>query len=111
MCRKWSGGLFAAVHCARDATLTKDEGLTWYRSSDWGERGFCARCGTNLFWRMADDHDVLAVSLEALDDADDFPLERHIFVDHTAARYAFADDRPRLTEAEFMAEWQAKQGG
>jgi hypothetical protein len=111
MCRKWSGGLLSAVHCARAATFAKDEGLVWYRSSDWGERGFCGRCGTNLFWRLADDHDVLAVSLEALDDADDFPLERHIFVDHTAARYAFADDRPRVTEAEFMAEWKAKQGG
>jgi hypothetical protein len=108
MCRHWCGGPMGAVHCARAATMTKDEGLTWYRSSEWGERGFCGRCGTNLFWRLAESHDVLAVSVEALDNADDFPLKRHIFFDQKPARYDFADDRPRVTEAEFMAEWQAR---
>lgn len=110
MCRKWCGGPFEAADCAGAPEFAKDEGLTWYRSSDWGERGFCGRCGTNLFWRLADKPDVVAVSVEALDAADGLTLGRHIFIDSKPDRYDFADDRPRLTEAEFMAEWRAKSG-
>ena len=104
MCRRWCGGPFEAAHC-RDAQFAKDDGLAWYRSSDWGERGFCSRCGTSLFWRLADKtRGMMAVSVEALDENSDLSLLHHIFVDHKPARYEFADDRPRLTEAEILAE-------
>jgi len=111
MCRRWCGGPFEAAHCASAPAFANDDGLVWYRSSDWGERGFCGRCGTSLFWRLADKPDVAAVSVEALDEASDLTLSRHIYIDRKPARYDFADDRPRVTEAEFLAEWQAKSGG
>ncbi len=105
MCRRWSAGPFLAVHCPAQANFTNDAGLTWYRSSKWGERGFCGRCGSSLFWRLANDPAaMLAVSAEAFDDADDLRLDRHIYADAKPARYTFADDRPRLTEAQFLAE-------
>ncbi len=105
MCRRWAAGPFFAVHCPAQANFTEDSGLTWYRSSKWGERGFCGRCGTSLFWRLANDPAaMLAVSAEAFDDADDLRLDRHIYADAKPARYAFADDRPRLTEAQCLAE-------
>jgi hypothetical protein len=105
MCRRWSAGPFMAVHCPGPANFTKDSGLTWYRGSKWGERGFCGRCGSSLFWRLANDPTaMLGVSAEAFDDADDLSLDRHIYTDAKPARYAFADDRPRLTEAQFLAE-------
>ena len=105
MCRRWAAGPFFAVHCPAQANFTKESGLTWYRSSKWGERGFCGRCGTSLFWRLAGDPTaMLAVSAEAFDDADDLSLDRHIYIDAKPARYAFADDRPRLTEAQCLAE-------
>lgn len=104
MCRKWSGGPFEAAH-GSDLTFENDDGLSWYRSSEWGERGFCSRCGTVLFWRFADQsQDFVGVSVEALDENDDMTLQRHIYIDSKPARYDFADDRPRLTEAEFLAE-------
>ena len=105
MCRRWSAGPFFAVHCPGQADFSSDAGLTWYRGSKWAERGFCGRCGTSLFWRLADDPTaMLVVSAEAFDDADDLRLDRHIYTDAQPARYAFADDRPRLTEAKFLAE-------
>ena len=103
MCRRWSAGPFMAVHC--QANFTNDAGLTWYRGSKWGERGFCGRCGSSLFWRLANDPTaMLGVSAEAFDDADDLRLDRHLYADAKPARYAFADDRPRLTEAQCLAE-------
>lgn len=104
MCRKWAGGPFEGAHCS-DLKLETNDGLSWYRSSKWAERGFCGRCGTNLFWRFADkSQDGMAFSVEALDDNDDLTLSRHIYIDSKPARYDFADNRPRLTEAEFLAE-------
>lgn len=105
LCRKWGGGPFMAVSCQGPARFTHEEGLSWYRSSEWGERGFCGRCGTSLFWRLAKDPDAfLSVAIDALDNADDLHLEHHIFYDAKPSRYEFADQRPRLTEAEFLAQ-------
>ncbi len=51
-CRKTSGHHVAATRVANEnLTLLSDETLQWYRSSDTAERGFCLRCGGNLFWR------------------------------------------------------------
>ena len=50
-CRKTSGHYVAATQCeASDMTL-ESETLIWFKSSDTAERGFCGRCGSNLFWR------------------------------------------------------------
>ncbi len=105
MCRKWSAGPFMSVHCPGPANFTNTQGLAWYRGSKWGERGFCSVCGTSLFWRLAENPDeILVVSSEAFDDPDDLTLERHIYSDAKPARYNFADDTPRVTEAEFLEE-------
>ena len=53
-CRRSSGHFVAATGCApSDLTFQNDETLSWYPSSEHAERGFCNRCGGNLFWRPA----------------------------------------------------------
>ncbi len=105
MCRKWSAGPFMALSCQGGAKFTKQEGLAWYRSSKWAERGFCAQCGTSLFYRLAENPDAMfVVAVESLDDAGELPLAQHIYVDSKPDRYDFADKQPRLTEAEFLAQ-------
>ena len=104
-CRQWSAGPMMAVHCPADASLEGEADLTWYRSSRWAERGFCKRCGSSLFYRLANHPEaMLIVSVEAFDAADDMTLERHIYIDSKPGRYDFADDRARLTEAELLGE-------
>ena len=102
MCRRWSAGPFMSSHAEGAPRFTAGGDLvTWYRGSPWAERGFCSRCGSTMFWRLAEQPDTLtAVSVEALDEASEFTLHRHIYVDAQPARYAFGDDRPRVTEAE-----------
>lgn len=112
MCRRWGAGPFMGVHCAGAPSFAKDEGLAWYRGSKWAERGFCQRCGTSLFWRLAEDPGAMTVvSSEALDDAGDLALGRHIYIDAKPPYYDFADDRPRVTEAKLMAELGITPGG
>ncbi len=105
MCRKWCSGPFMGVHCDGPAIFSDDSAITWFRSSEWAERGFCGQCGTNLFWRLADPATpIYVVSVEALEDRDDIELERHIYIEEKPARYEFKDDKPRITEAELMVE-------
>ncbi len=51
-CRAWSGHCWSATSVPLDRfRLTEDRGLRWYRASDIAGRGFCAHCGSSLFWR------------------------------------------------------------
>lgn len=104
-CRRWSGGPLMSVHCPGKAVLEDPSSLTWFRSSPWAERGFCRCCGSSLFWRLADDPDsMVVVTVDSLDEAGDIALKRHIYVDFMPDRYEFADDKPRITEAQLMEE-------
>lgn len=50
-CRKWSGHFWAATSVPLDRFhLEGEESLRWYPSSDHARRGFCAICGSSLFW-------------------------------------------------------------
>lgn len=106
-CRKWSGGVYMAVPC--EALSFENEGaLGLFQSSEYGERGFCAACGSSLFWRMQD-RSVTVVSLQAFDDQSGFVLAEEIFVDDKPATYAFANDTRKLTGEEFFARAMAQQ--
>ena len=51
-CRRTSGHFVAASACLlADLVMQRDDTLRWYESSPRAERGFCSRCGGNLFWR------------------------------------------------------------
>ena len=50
-CRKSSGHFVAATACPTEALQIDGDKLHWYASSSEAERGFCGRCGSNLFWR------------------------------------------------------------
>lgn len=79
-CRKTSGHHVAATRAPAAALrLLRDETLTWHRSSPEAERGFCRRCGGNLFWRRVEGEHV-SIMAGALDDAGGLSMTRHIFV-------------------------------
>src|SRR5687767_14022975 len=50
MCRKWSGIAYLGVQCGSNVEFEGEENVVRYRSSEWAERGFCGRCGRNLFF-------------------------------------------------------------
>ena len=78
-CRKMTGHYLAATAVAHDRLrLTRDDGLTWYRSSDTARRGFCSTCGSTLFWQ-ADERPYIAIAAGSLDAPTGIRLEGHIF--------------------------------
>lgn len=102
MCRRWGSGPFMELDCGTDVAIEGEEHVTRYDSSPWAERAFCARCGTNLFYRLkeANQH-MVAVGL--FDDADDLAFKTEVFIDEKPGFYSFAGDTQKMTGAELFA--------
>lgn len=96
-CRRTSGNFVAATRAlTADLTLTAAATLTWYRSSDDAERGFCGRCGSNLFWRRADGgRTYTSIMAGTLDAPTGLKLQRHIFVADKSDFYDITDGLPQ----------------
>lgn len=74
-------------------TVSGSEHLAWYRSSEKVRRGFCARCGSWLFWEPLQ-HDWTSAALGAIDGPTGLALERHIFVADKGDYYEIGDGLP-----------------
>ena len=78
-CRKTSGHFWAATAVDRKGLrMTSGDGLRWYRSSERAQRGFCATCGSSLFWQE-DGAESISVAAGAVDGATGLHIEKHIF--------------------------------
>ncbi len=92
-CRKQSGHHWASAY-VHETEIEISGPVSWYEASDTAKRGFCARCGTFLFWK-AYDEDTISFSLGVLEDPTGLRLERHIFVADKGDYYEIADELPQ----------------
>lgn len=75
MCRRATGGLFAALAGAPKDKLEWTKGkLKFFASSNLAERGFCADCGTPLTFGFHDPEARIYVTIGSLDDPERAPL-------------------------------------
>jgi len=109
MCRKWSGGIFMAVHAEGEIDVTGEENIGTYRSSEWAERAFCKACGTNLYYRLLP-HPAMPsgetiLSAGSLDTQENLVFDHEVYVDHNPDWYKLEgeENRHRMTEAEIVA--------
>jgi len=68
MCRRATGGAFAALKTFRQADVAWDGEPSWYASSSIAERPFCARCGTPLGFRYMADTENMDLTIGSFDD-------------------------------------------
>lgn len=68
-CRRWSGHYWAATATAPESLVLASgtDSVGWYSPADGVEYGFCTRCGSSLFWRLASRPDLISVSAGVLD--------------------------------------------
>lgn len=91
-CRKTSGHHTAMTSVPRaNLILESDETLVWFKSSDLARRGFCGRCGGNLFWEPAGE-DRVSIAAGTLDGATGLTIESHIYTEDAGDYY----DLPEL---------------
>lgn len=95
MWRRQSGHYWASTNVPRDRlTVTGMENVTWFQSSGTVRRGFCATCGSVLFWDPPD-RDWTSIALGAFDSPAGTHLEMHIHVASKGDYYEIADGLPR----------------
>ena len=103
MCNKWSSSAFIAVQLAEAFSISGEDNIASYRSSEWAERYFCKKCGTLLYYKL--------ISPESFHfNAALFPLQPQIknlsleiFTDNKPAYYRFLDENSRkMTEQDVI---------
>ena len=108
MCQRWGGGPLLSLHCGSEVSIAGLANVTVFQSSDWAERGFCAKCGTHLYYRLRAANEYI-VPAGLFQDGTQFRFEEQIFVDKKPSYYEFANATARLTEAEVFAKYAPPQ--
>jgi hypothetical protein len=94
-CRKWTGHFLAGVDVPRSSvTIQGADRVTWYQSSEKARRGFCATCGSSLFFDPLK-KDWLGISLGALDSPTNTRIGIHVFVADKGDYYDITDGVPQ----------------
>jgi len=94
-CRKQSGHYWVSTDVPRDVlTISGTDNLSWYRSSEKVQRGFCSQCGSSLFWDPLE-KDIIAVAMGAFDDPTGTQMGMHIFVADKGDYYDIVDGLPQ----------------
>lgn len=95
-CRRHSGAPVAAFATYESKNVTFEQGaLSWYRSSAIARRGFCAACGTAMVWQGNAQQDWYDIGVGTFDDAADFILQDHLWLDSSLPWFHIDDDLPR----------------
>ena len=102
MCQRWSAGAFMGVHTESFTLTSAPETLTDYKSSDWASRGFCATCGSNIYYH-APQFGGPSVALGSLDDTSGLEVRIQFFIDKKPDGFALANETTVKTQAEIEA--------
>jgi len=105
-CRSWGAGPFLGLDCGTTAEFNGEGNINVYDSSDWAERGFCNKCGSNLFYRFKANKQTI-VSSEIFKGLD-LKMDHQIYIDSKPAYYHFKEDTKVMTEAEVIEAFAPK---
>lgn len=96
-CRKHSGHYFVSTDVPKARlTVHGAENVTWFRSSEKVRRGFCATCGSSLFWDPVE-RDFIGIAMGAFDAPTETKLRIHVFVAEKGDYYDITDGLPQKT--------------
>lgn len=94
-CRKQSGHCFASTDVPKTAlSIYGEDTLAWFQSSELIRRGFCAKCGSSLFWKPSH-RDWIAIAMGAFDTPTKTAVKTHIFVASKGDYYEIRDGLPQ----------------
>jgi len=101
MCRRWGGGPYMSIDGGTELTITGEEMVTRYESSEWAERGFCSQCGTHLFYFLKPKQQYF-LTAGFFQGVTDFDFNKQIFIDQKPSFYEFANQTENFTEEQVM---------
>ncbi len=96
MCQRLHGNFGPHTKARKEnITITKSDGLAWYKTSDVARRGFCCHCGSSLFWEPFE-LDATGIIAGSLDGPTGLRTMGHIFVGEKADYNEIWDDLPQF---------------
>ena len=99
-CRKQTGTyVSAAAVDDSNLTVSGSENIKWYAASDTAQRGFCAECGSLLFWKR-NDSDSTSVMAGCLEAPTGLSLVGHIFTESQGDYYTIEDSVPKFAQSD-----------
>lgn len=107
MCRTWGGGPLMVVESKKPPRFEGEDHIRVYPSSDWAERGFCADCGTHLFYRLKGGS-LHAVPVGLLEADPGWQFTEQVFIDEKPDFYGFANSTETLTGEQLFARAAAQ---
>jgi hypothetical protein len=104
-CRRFHGNFGAYTSVALELLeFVEERGLKWFESTTDEtpnvHRGFCAECGSSLFWHPRDEKKI-AVSAGSLDEPTNLQTIGHVWVSQISDYYEIQDDLPK-----YKMRWQ-----
>ena len=100
-CQRAHGAAFVtwvSVDEAKAAITDPEHRLQWYRSPGRGDRGFCATCGSPLFFRSGQWSGELHIARAAFRDPVDRAPQMHGYYDTHVDWVQVGDDLPRKVD-------------
>lgn len=104
MCRRWTGGPFLAVDCGSEVKFSGEANITVFNSSDWADRGFCKKCGSNLFYRLKG-VEQYQIPPGLFDNDSGLEFNHQVFVDERPEYYEFSNKTSNMTGPEVYAKY------
>lgn len=100
MCRKHSGApALSFVHFPAAAFTWQQGSVSWYRSSAYAERGFCAVCGSTVGMREDVLSDRVQVCVGSLDEPNRVRIDDHVWTSQKIAWFEIDDRLPRFPQS------------
>lgn len=93
-----------AVDCGSEVTFEDEGTVAVFNSSEWADRGFCSKCGSNLFYRIKGNNQYI-VSAGLFDNEEMFVFDNQVFIDEKPSYYCFSNETENMTGAEVFAKY------
>ena len=98
-CHKWTGGVFMSLSGGKDLNFKNEAEIGRYSHSSWAERGFCKKCGTNLFYRMKKSNHYFLM-LGVIDDEITLNFDEQQFIDEKPNHFSFTNATKVISKKE-----------
>ena len=99
-CVKTHGHYAAYSGCTKaDLEITGEHHVGWYHASIEARRGFCSKCGSQLFWETVDS-DLTSIAAGAFDQPSNLQTIGNIFVADKPDYYEINDGLPSYPQGD-----------
>lgn len=109
-CQRWTGSSLAEVSVPEASVSWSGlSRIKIFKSSEWGERAFCSKCGSGLWFRVTEEGEWSGkydIPLGLFDDKSGFELAYEIYTDKRPDALHYQEQgQVKLTRAECVAKF------